>query len=129
MPKDSGGTAPTVFVAADGPTEWLKKDWKPYKGSAELPPASYTDKLRERRMTDGSVYTRKETIFKGSGDPRYKISESGDLIKIYRNRVGTGTRLVYQFKRAYGENDAGRMRKRFDVAFRKHLRACGVPGA
>lgn len=130
-----GGAKAAVAVATSRTVvdnEWqakaLNRDWAPYvKG--ELPPAEYKEKLKTVRMFDGTESGRKETVYVSQGEARFKVSDGGELVKVYKKRGGTGTSLVYQFKKSYADTPEGKARKRFDVLFRARLRECGVPGA
>lgn len=120
---------PGIMEGTESPANPGLREFKPFKGTGELPPAKFTEKTKVYHDKNGEEFIRKETVFVSAGEPRYKVSPDGELIKVYMKRGGVGTKLVYQFKRKYAENPDGISRRNKDAKFRDYLRKQGVPGA
>ncbi len=125
MPEDTARTVPADELSG-------KRNWKPYINNAELPPAKFVMKTRTRTFIRGGIAQMEEfqeKVFTAPGDGRYKVTSNGELIKVYRKRGGTGTRLIHKFKH-YDMNypEAKELNKRNDI-LRAQLRKAGIPGA
>lgn len=138
MPEGAVRTVPPAnrseseFEPEDNRPSYMKRDWKPFIGNDELPSAEFKDKVRSRTIIRGGISQTEEFtehIFIAPGEGRYKVTAQGELIKIYRKRGGTGTKLVYQFKKHTSDTKESKEKNAFNKKFRDHLRRCAVPGA
>ncbi len=126
MPEGTARTVPADSF--DGRPSYMKREWKAYTTNQELPPAKYKTFNRERKLQDGTVQLVPETKCTDIGEARYKVV-GFELIKIYKKHGGTGTKMIYRFKQ-YGPNVPDFAAKnKFMREFRRHLHACGIPGA
>ena len=121
------GAAQTVLAEEDWKNPFRRK-FTPFTTREELPEATYTVKNRVIALADGSTKRYTETKCTAVGEARYKVTDKGELIKIYKKHGGTGTRMIYQFKQKYPESEWGNKRKAFDNKFKKYLKSQGVPG-
>lgn len=131
FPAEGAGAAIAEPEAAKSNKKWVPVQFRDdgTVDSSKLEPATYTEKVRPLRLADGTTVHQKQMIFVKTGAPQYRVTDKGELIAVYRKRGGIGTKLVFQFKMQYKNDDKGRVRKARDVAFRKTLKAHGIPGA
>lgn len=97
--------------------------------TALLPEPKIIEKVRVRKLPDGTELASKERIYSKPGSARYSVNEFGEVIAWYKKRGGVGRKLVFQFKRQYKDDAAGRAKRKRDVDFRNFLRKQGIPGA
>ena len=130
MPEGTARTVPAVVE--DNRPSFMKREWKPYTTSDELPPAKFVTKKRSRTFIRGGIAQMEEydeTVFVSPGEGRYKISSAGELIKVYRKRGGTGTKLIHLFKVFASESAEAKERNVLNKKFRAYLKSQGIPGA
>lgn len=127
------GTARTVpaddGVVIDSRPSYAQREWKPYTTADELPQAEYKEIQKRRRLEDGTFQHYKEMTCVKTGEPRYKITPSGELIKVYSKHGGTGTKLVFKFKKYLIDTKEAKEKNKHMKDFRNFLRSKKIPGA
>ena len=86
-------------------------------------------KQQEVTLPDGSKEAQKILVYVKSGEPRYSVTEHGELLAHFIKRGGVGRRLAFQFKKQFPDTKEGRDRKATHQSFRNKLKAAGIPGA
>ena len=128
------GNEPGAAIEAKEPqaAETVKKTesrWLPYTTAEELPPANVVKKNKVVTLKDGTQFVTEEVRSIKAGEPRYRVNEYGELLALYNARGGVHQRLVRQFKAKFPQNPDGMAKKVAQEAFRRKLRAAGIPGA
>lgn len=128
--KLTGQIADAMTAMPEEPSRTVAEGkWLPYTTPEALPKAEFVEKKREIRNVDGTVAIHKTLQIKKKGDPRYFVTNLGELIAVRRAPSGIQRKMVYQFKRSYPDTPLGQQRQIKDTAFRKMLKQNGVPGA
>ena len=118
---------PEAVAAEPGPAK--SKRYLPYTTTDELPRPVTREKTRLWTLPDGSKEAQKILVYVKSGEPRYSVTEHGELLAHFIKRGGVGRRLAFQFKKQFPDTKEGRDRKATHQSFRNKLKAAGIPGA